>query len=157
MTGWRIGWVLGPKPLVEAITAFISHSTQCPTSFAQQGAVLALTGPQGFVAELLEEYRRRRDYLHRELSTIQGLTCSKPAGSFYVFPSVKRFLGKAMPTSFDLALRLLEDRHVAVVPGEGFAAPGYLRISFSRSMPELQEGVSRLRGFLEGTAKARAR
>jgi len=150
MTGWRIGWLLGPKSLADAATALISHSTQCPNSFAQQGAVAALRGPQQFVKELLEEYRRRRDFLHAELSAIRGVRCVKPAGSFYVFPNVQSFLGGKVKTTLDLARRLLDEQRIAVVPGEGFSSPGYIRISFARSMDELRAGSARIRGFLEG-------
>jgi len=148
MTGWRIGWLLGPKPLADAATALISHSTQCPTSFAQQGAVAALRGPQQFVRDLLLEYRRRRDFLHAELAGIPGLRCVKPAGSFYVFPNVRAFLGRGAATSLDLAKRLLDEERIAVVPGEGFSSPGYIRISFARPIAELRVGAARIRGFL---------
>jgi aspartate aminotransferase len=153
MTGWRIGWVLGPKTLADATTALISHSTQCPTSFAQQGAVAALRGPQQFVKDLLEEYRRRRDFLHAELSDIPGVRCVKPAGSFYVFPNLQAFLGGSVKTTLDLARRLLDEQRIAVVPGEGFGSPGYVRISFARSMDELRAGAARIRGFLQGLEK----
>ena len=152
MTGWRIGWILGAKALADAATALISHSTQCPTSFAQAGAVRALSGPQDFVLELLAEYRRRRDFIHAALVKIPGLRCVKPAGSFYVFPNVKPFLSKAAPTSFALAMRLLDEARVATVPGEAFAAPGYIRISFARSMQELRLGALKIRSFLESLA-----
>lgn len=150
MTGWRIGWLLGPKSLADATTALISHSTQCPTSFAQHGAVAALRGPQGFVKDLLEEYRRRRDFIHAAVSAIPGIKCVKPAGSFYVFPNVKSFLGGTVKTSLELATRLLDEKEVAVVPGEGFCSPGYIRISFARSMEELRQGAARIREFLLG-------
>jgi aspartate aminotransferase len=154
MTGWRIGWLLGPKPLADAATALISHSTQCPTSFAQRGAVAALRGPQQFVKDLLEEYRRRRDFLHAELAAIPGVRCVKPAGSFYVFPNVQAFLGGGARSSLELAGRLLDEQRTAVVPGEAFASPGYIRISFARSMDELRQGAARIRGFLEGLGQA---
>jgi aspartate aminotransferase len=150
MTGWRIGWVLGPRALVDACTALISHSTQCPAAFAQAGAVEALTGPQKFVTDLLAEYQRRRDFVHPALAAIPGVTCVRPAGGFYAFPNVARHLSPEAPDTLRLALRLLEETRVAVVPGEGFAAPGYLRISFARPMAELQDGVQRIAGFLAG-------
>lgn len=150
MTGWRIGWLLGPRPLADAVTALVSHSTQCPTSFAQRGAVEALAGPQQLVAERREEYRRRRDFLHAALLAIPGLRCVKPAGAFYLFPNVGAFLGRGARTSLELSLRLLDEQKVATVPGEGFAAPGYLRISFARSMGELRQGIARIGAFLEG-------
>jgi aspartate aminotransferase len=150
MTGWRIGWVLGPKPLVDACAALISHSTQCPATFAQVGAVEALTGPQRFVQELCTEYKRRRDFIHGAVSTLPKVSCVSPGGGFYLFPNMARYLGSSVPTTLELARRLLEEQRVAVVPGEGFAAPGYVRISFARPMDDLREGVSRLAMFLEG-------
>jgi aspartate aminotransferase len=147
MTGWRIGWVLGPKELISACAALVSHSTQNPTTFAQAAAVVALRGPQDFVAELVREYRRRRDFLHDALRRIPGLGVRQPQGAFYMFPSVASFLDGRAPTSLALAEQLLAEEKVAVVPGEGFAAPGYLRLSFARSMAELEEGAQRLRRF----------
>ena len=150
MTGWRIGWVLGPRALVDACTALISHSTQCPATFAQVGAVEALTGPQKFVTDLLAEYQRRRDFIHPALTAIPGVTCVEPAGGFYCFPNVGRHLSPRTPDTLALALRLLDETKVAVVPGEGFGAPGYLRVSFARPMDELKEGVRRISAFLAG-------
>ena len=148
MTGWRIGWVLGPKALVDACAALVSHSTQCPTSFAQVGAIEALTGSQKFVQDLVAEYRRRRDFLHAALSAIPKVTCVQPAGAFYLFPNVARHLGPRAPSTLAMAERLLEEEKVAVVPGEGFAAPGYLRVSFARPMADLQAGAERIAAFL---------
>jgi aspartate/methionine/tyrosine aminotransferase len=148
MTGWRIGWVLGPRALVDACSALISHSTQCPATFAQVGAVEALTGPQKFVDELLAEYQRRRDFVHPALAALPGVTCVTPAGGFYAFPNVARHLSPKAPDTLGLALALLDETRVAVVPGEGFAAPGYLRLSFARPMAELEEGVRRIATFL---------
>jgi aspartate aminotransferase len=148
MTGWRIGWLLGPRALVDACAALVSHSTQCPATFAQVGAVEALTGPQKFVSDLLAEYQRRRDFVHPALAAIPGVTCVVPAGGFYAFPNVARHLSAAVPDTLGLARRLLEETKVAVVPGEGFGAPGYLRVSFARPMAELQDGLRRLAGFL---------
>jgi aspartate aminotransferase len=147
MTGWRIGWVLGPRPLVDACAALVSHSTQCPAAFAQVGAVEALTGPQQLVADLAAEYRRRRDFIHPAIAAIPGITCVQPGGGFYLFPNVSRYLRGPVPTSLDLAGRLLDEEKVAVVAGEGFAAPGYLRISFARSMDDLREGARRVAAF----------
>jgi len=147
MTGWRIGWILGPKALVDACAALVSHSTQCPTTFAQVGAVEALTGPQGLVDELAAEYRRRRDFIHPQIAGIPGVTCVEPGGGFYLFPNVSRYLGPAAPTTLDLAGALLDEEGVATVAGEGFGAPGYLRLSFARAMDELALGAQRIRAF----------
>jgi aspartate/methionine/tyrosine aminotransferase len=150
MTGWRIGWLMGPRVLVDACTALISHSTQCPATFAQVGAVEALTGPQKFVQDLLAEYQRRRDFVHPVLAAIPGVTCVTPAGGFYAFPNVSRHLSAQLPDTLRLALRLLDETGVAVVPGEGFGAPGYVRISFARPMNELEDGLRRIAAFLAG-------
>lgn len=148
MTGWRIGWILGPRPLIDACVSLFSHSTQCATSFAQVGAVEALTGPQKVVQELLAEYRRRRDFMHPALTAIPELTCVEPGGGFYLFPNVCRYLSAKVPTALALALRLLEESGVATVPGEGFGTPGYLRVSFARPLEELKEGAQRMAAFL---------
>lgn len=154
MTGWRIGWVLGPRPVVDSVATLISHSTQCPTSFAQAGAVAALTGSQQYVKRLESEYRRRLKRIYPQLTAIPGITCARPAGGFYLFPSVVGHLSRKIPTSMELAMRLLDDQKLAVVPGEGFAAPGYIRISIARSADELSEGVGRLAAFLARQAGA---
>ena len=157
MTGWRIGWALGPKPLVDACAALISHSTQCPATFAQVGAIEALTGPQRRVRELALEYRRRRDLVHPALCRIPWVTCVRPAGGFYLFPNVSRHLGADVPDTVELARRLLRGHGVAVVPGEGFGAPGYVRISLARPVAELREGSRRMASFLaalRGSRKA---
>ena len=148
MTGWRIGWVMGPRALIDACAALVSHSTQCPTSFAQVGAVEALIGPQRFVADQTAEYERRRDVLHAALTAIEGLACVVPEGAFYLFPNVTHYLSRKMPDDVRLATAILEEARVAVVPGEAFGGPGHIRISFARPMDELQDGARRIAAFL---------
>jgi aspartate aminotransferase len=150
MTGWRIGWMLGPKPLVDACAALASHSTQNPTTFAQVGAVEALTGGQKCVQELLAEYRRRRDFIGPAVAAIPRVSCVMPGGAFYLFPNVGRYLSPTVPTTLEMARLLLEEKGIATVPGEGFGAPGYLRISFARPLEELREGAERIAAFLGG-------
>jgi aspartate/methionine/tyrosine aminotransferase len=149
MTGWRIGWILGPKVLVDACIALISHSTQCPATFAQVGAIEALTGQQKFVQDMAAEYRRRRDFLHPAVTALPKVSCALPGGGFYLFPNVSRHLSPRVPTTVDLARRLLDTQKVAVVAGEGFGAPGYVRISFARPLEELRQGVQRIAAFFE--------
>lgn len=149
MTGWRIGWVLAGQPLVDACAALVSHSTQCPTSFAMVGAVAALAGPQDVVERLAAEYRERYEFIYGAVTAIPGLTCVRPGGGFYLFPNCDTYLSKQCPTTLDLGSRLLEEQGVAVVPGEGFGAPGYLRLSFARSMGDLREGAYRIAAFLD--------
>ncbi len=148
MTGWRIGWVLGGKALVEACAALVSHSTQCPTTFAMAGAVEALTGPQEVVERLAAEYRARLEFIYGAIGALPRVSCVRPGGGFYLFPNLKRYLSKSCPTTLDLAGQLLEAQGVALVAGEGFGTPGYLRLSFARSMSELRDGAARIGQFL---------
>jgi aspartate aminotransferase len=152
MTGWRVGWVMGPKPLVEACTALNSHSVQGPATFAQHAAAEALTASQETVRAMAAEYRRRRDFIHPAVAKIPGVTCPEPQGGFYVFPDVRRCLSRELPDTLALTSRLLEEKAVAVVPGEGFHAPGYFRLSFAAAFEDLQEGARRLGEFLAGHA-----
>lgn len=148
MTGWRIGWVMAGKELVDACAALVSHSTQCPTTFAMSGAVAAMTGPQDVVETLAAEYRARFAFIYGAITAIPGTSCVKPGGGFYLFPNFERYLSPKNPTTLDLGTRLLEEKGVALVPGEGFGAPGYMRLSFARSMGELKEGAARIASFL---------
>lgn len=147
MTGFRVGWILGPRGLVDACTALASHSTQSPATFAQIAAVEALTGPQKVVQGLAAEYKRRRDFVHSAVSSVPKLTCVEPEGGFYVFPNVARYLNAEIPNTVEMALKLLDRKGVAVVPGEGFGSPGFLRFSFARSMDDLREGMRRVSEF----------
>jgi aspartate aminotransferase len=148
MTGWRIGWVLGGRALVDACAALVSHSTQCPTSFAMAGAVEAMTGPQDVVERLAAEYRERFAFIYEAVSSLPRLACVRPGGGFYLFPNMTGYLSRECPTTLDLAGQILEAQGVAMVAGEGFGAPGYLRLSFARPLSELREGAARLRAFL---------
>jgi aspartate aminotransferase len=149
MTGWRCGWVVGPKELVSACNAIQSHSTSNACSISQRAAEAALRGPQDCVTEMLDEYRRRRDKLYEWLSADPRMRMVKPAGAFYMFPDVSEFLSPdGIRTSGELAAALLSDAHVALTPGEAFDAPGFLRISYATSMKELERGSLRILEFL---------
>ena len=148
MTGWRIGWLLAPRMVINGVSALISHQTQCAASFAQFGAVEALNGPQEFITEFVAEYRLRRDIVVAELNEIPGITCRVPAGAFYAFPDIRKLLSKAVPDSLTFAARLLDEQGVAVVAGEGFGCPGFIRISFARSQDELRRGLAAIRKFV---------
>jgi aspartate aminotransferase len=152
MTGWRVGWVIGSRVLTEACTALNSHSVQGPATFAQLAAVEALTGPQDVLKEMVEEYRRRRAFIHPAVASLPGVTCAEPDGGFYVFPDVARCLSGEVPDTVALATRLLEEQGVAVVPGEGFHAPGFFRLSFATSFDDLREGARRIAEFLAAHA-----
>lgn len=146
MTGWRIGYALGPREWIKAMTCVQSHSTSNPTSISQQAAIEALTGPQDSVAQMLQAYSERRDWLIPALNDLPGISCATPEGAFYAFPNVK---GTGL-TSEELTTRLLEQAHVAVTPGDAFGAPGYLRLSYATSLEKLETGVERIRGVLDG-------
>jgi aspartate aminotransferase len=148
MTGWRVGWVIGPTALAEACTALNSHSVQGPATFAQLAAAEALTAPQDTVRAMAAEYRRRRDFIHPAVATLPGVTCLEPEGGFYVFPDVRRCLSEELPDTMAFTARLLEEKAVAVVPGEGFHAPGYFRLSFAAAFDDLREGAGRLAEFV---------
>jgi aspartate aminotransferase len=148
MTGWRVGWVMGPRPLADACAALNSHSVQGPATFSQIAAAEALTGPQEGVRSMVAEYRRRRDVVHDAVAACPGVRCPEPEGGFYVFPDVSRRLSKHVPDTLALCSKLLDEQAVAVVPGEGFHAPGHFRLSFASSLEDLKEGTRRIAAFL---------
>jgi aspartate aminotransferase len=150
MTGWRLGYALGPRDWVTAMTCVQSHSTSNPTSISQEAAIEALTGPQDSVANMLAAYRQRRDWLIPALNALPGVTAAMPDGAFYAFPSVKGSVGGGrIQTSEELTTYLLEEAHVAVTPGDAFGAPGYLRLSYATSLEVLQRAVERIRHGLK--------
>jgi aspartate aminotransferase len=150
MTGWRCGWVLGPTDLVTACGAIQSHSTSNACSIAQRAATAALTGPQDCVTEMLTEYRRRRDLTWPLLTADPRIKCVKPAGAFYFFVDVSELLSPdGLRTSDDFAQALLEEKHVVVTAGEGFDAPGFLRLSYATSEERLREAAARIGAFVE--------
>ena len=138
----------GAGALAEACAALDSHSVQGPATFAQVAAAEALTGLQEVRREMAAEYRRRRDFIHPVLAAIPGVTCNEPEGGFYVFPNVVAVPVEGDADDARALRRLLEEKAVAVVPGEGFRAPGYLRLSFAAAFDELQEGARRIVEFL---------
>jgi len=152
MTGWRVGYALAPQPLILAMTKLQSQSTSNPTSIAQYAAMAAMTGPMDSVPVMLAEYARRRERIVAGLRAIAGVRCTAPAGAFYVFPDVSACFRKEMPSSSAVANQLLEREHVALVPGEGFGAPGFLRLSYATSMDRIDEGLGRMSRFF-GHAK----
>lgn len=149
MTGWRMGYALGPAEWIKAMLKVQGHSTSNPTSIAQYAAIEALNGPQESVGEMLAEYTTRRSWLLSALREVPGLKCSEPEGAFYAFPDVRGCLKKDLKTSADFAQRLLEEEQTVVTDGTGFGAPGFVRISYATSMAQLQEGVKRIKRFAE--------
>lgn len=149
MTGWRMGYALGPAEWIKAMLKVQGHSTSNPTSIAQYASIEALNGPQESVAEMLAEYTARRSWLLNALREVPGLKCSEPEGAFYAFPDVRGCLKSDLKTSADFAQRLLEEEQTVVTDGTGFGAPGFVRLSYATSMAQLEEGVKRLKRFAE--------
>jgi aspartate aminotransferase len=154
MTGWRIGYAAGPKEIINAMETIQSQSTSNATSISMKAATEALNGPQEEVERMRQEFEKRRNFIVDRLNSIKGIKCLKPQGAFYVFPSVKKLLGKVygdqmVTTSDELSNYLLEKAHVAVVAGEGFGAPGYVRLSYATSMEVIKEGLDRLEQALK--------
>jgi aspartate aminotransferase len=148
MTGWRCGWLAGPRPVVQAGNALQSHSTSNINSIAQRAAIAALTGPQDCVRDMLNEYKARRDQVLSWLAEEPRLECAVPQGAFYLFPSVSEFLSPGgHRTSLEFADALLRDEHVVTTAGEAFDTPGFIRLSYATSLDRLREGVTRLIRF----------
>ncbi len=152
MTGWRLGYLLGPKEIVDAAATIQSHATSNATSFAMVGALAALEHAEPDVQKMIAEYEARRDLLIPLLNALPGVTCQPPQGAFYAFPDVsacfRRNAAGAPEGSTAFAERLLEEAHVAVVAGEAFGSDDHIRISFACSRPTLQEGLRRIGDFL---------
>jgi aspartate aminotransferase len=147
MTGWRLGYVLAPQPLIAAITKLQGQSTSNPTSITQYAALAAMRGPMDSVSKMLAEYARRRDRIVTGLRAIPGVTCTAPQGAFYVFPNISAHYNAEMPNDMVVSKLLLEREHVALVPGEAFGAPGFLRLSYATSLDRIDEGLRRLSRF----------
>ncbi|MDR6940020.1 pyridoxal phosphate-dependent aminotransferase [Arcanobacterium hippocoleae] len=149
MTGWRVGWMYGPADVMKQAANFQSHLTSNVANISQRAALAALAGDQDVVTEMKQAFNRRRKKMVEMLREIDGFEVPEPNGAFYVFPNVEKLLGKEINgrianTTSELAVIILEEAEVAVVPGEAFGAPGYLRFSYSLSDAALTEGITRL-------------
>ncbi len=150
MTGWRIGYTAGPQPLIKAMAKIQGQSTSNPTHIAQIATLAALTGPQDCVATMRKAFDERRKEMVKLLRAIPGVSCREPKGAFYAFPNVAAYVGKKTPQGTVLADDvqlcdwLVEVGKVAVVPGSGFGAPGFVRLSYACSMQNIQKGVGRM-------------
>ncbi len=153
MTGWRIGYAAGPGNIIEAMNKIQSHSTSNASSVSQAAAIEALAGPQYVISEMLEEFKQRQDYFHKELTSLNGITCYKAEGAFFLFPNVSHYFGKStgvfkIKHSFDFAMHILYEAHIAAVPGSAFGAEGYMRFAYATSMENLKEAILRLKKVL---------
>jgi len=151
MTGWRIGYAGGPKEIIKAISKIQSQSTSNPSSISQAAAVEALNGTQDFIQKRAKAFKERRDFVVKSLNDIKGISCLKPNGAFYVFPSCKKLLGKKtkLKTDTEFVEKLLEKANVAVVQGSAFGLDGYFRISYATSMDNLKKALERIKSFCE--------
>jgi aspartate aminotransferase len=149
MTGWRIGWVIGPRDIVKAATNLQSHATSNVSNVAQRAAIAAVSGDLSAVEEMKKAFDRRRRTIVAMLNEIDGVFCPEPKGAFYAYPSVKGLLGRTVDgvtpqTSAELAELILDKVEVAAVPGEAFGSPGYLRFSYALGDDDLVEGITRV-------------
>ena len=144
MTGWRLGFGLGPPAWIQAMLKVQSHSTSNANSITQRAAIEAANGSEDSIRGMVAEYQRRRDWLVPALNDIPGVTCDLPEGAFYVMPNVKGLLGGSAKNSAELARFLLEAKGVALTAGSAFGIEGYLRISYANSLEMIQEGVRRI-------------
>ncbi|MEZ5373683.1 MAG: pyridoxal phosphate-dependent aminotransferase [Microthrixaceae bacterium] len=149
MTGWRVGWMIGPSDVIGASTNLQSHSTSNVCNVAQRAALAAVSGDLEAVAAMRETFDRRRLTIHRMLNEIPGVSCLEPEGAFYAFPSFAGLLGRPLAgstpeTTLELADLVLEQAKVAFVPGEAFGSPGYARFSFALADDDMEEGISRI-------------
>jgi len=153
MTGWRVGWMIGPKDVIKAATNLQSHATSNVNNIAQAAALAAVAGDLTAVAEMRTAFDRRRQLIVSELNKVNGFNCPMPEGAFYAYPSVKDVIGrtingKQVTTSAELAAIILDEVEVAVVPGEAFGTPGYLRLSYALGDADIAEGVARIQKLL---------
>ena len=153
MTGWRVGWMIGPKDVISAAANLQSHATSNVCNVAQAAALTAVSGDLSAVAEMRAAFDRRRQTMARMLNEIPGVICPEPQGAFYCYPSVKGLLGNEIAgqrpqTSAELAGLILDEAEVAVVPGEAFGTPGYFRLSCALGDADLEEGISRMAKLL---------
>ena len=149
MTGWRIGYAAGPEKLIGAMKKIQSQSTSNPTSISQYGALEALTGDQSFIAGMLEQFKKRHDFVFESLLKIEGVACTPAQGTFYIFPDFRKVIERlGMKSDIELSEFLIEKAGVALVPGSAFGADGYARISFATSMENLEKAMQRLQDAL---------
>jgi aspartate aminotransferase len=153
MTGWRIGYAAGNKTIIKAMSKIQGQATSCANSIGQKAAVEALNGDQSAVSEMRTTFLRRRDLMLELLKEIPHISCVVPNGAFYVFPDFSHYLGKkingkTMNDSFDLCDYLLETARVVTVPGDGFGAPGHIRLSFATNSKTIKDGMKRIKTAL---------
>ena len=153
MTGWRIGYTASSPQIASIMANYVSHSTGNPTTMAQFAAIEALEGKQDSVYQMKEAFAQRRDYICQRINAMNGVSCLVPQGAFYVAMNIEGLLGrtlggKVMESGDDFAMTLLNEKQVSVVPGSGFGAPYFVRLSYATSMENIEKGMNRLEEFL---------
>ena len=157
MTGWRIGYIAAPANITKVVGNYLGHCTGSPSAISQKAALAALTAPQDQVETMRQAFEERRDYMVRRMNQIEGISCIKPEGAFYVMMNVEKVVGKELfgqviHSDDDFASLFLKYGKVAVVPGGGFGAPNFIRWSYAASMDNIKAGLDRLEMFLQGKA-----
>ena len=153
MTGWRIGYTAAEPAIIAAMSRLQSHATSNPNNAAQYAALEAIAGSQDIVFTMKKAFAERREYMLQRLNSIDGISCLSPQGAFYAFPSIEGLLGKScssgqISSGLDLCKYLLQEKSIACVPGEGFGAPGYIRLSYATSMENIKEAMDRLQAWV---------
>jgi aspartate/methionine/tyrosine aminotransferase len=154
MTGWRLGYLAAEKPIVQVADKIQSQVTSAPSTITQKAGIAALDMDRSYVDAMVQEFRRRRDFMLERIGNIGGLRCPRPEGAFYLFPDVSHYLpsespeGRTIKTTEDLCFYLLEEHHVALVPGDSFGGPDGIRISYAASMKDLEEAMHRVEAGL---------
>lgn len=154
MTGWRIGYVVGNEKVIKLMSSIQSHTTSNPNSIAQYAAVEALNGDQTSVKVMVDEFKKRRDYIVEKINDTRMLSCKRPDGAFYIMINISKMIGKVIDSytinnSIDFSNILLNKEKVAVIPGDGFGVSNYIRISYATSMDNVKEGIRRIIKFVE--------
>ena len=154
MTGWRIGYAAGPKEIIEIMSNIQSHATSNPNSIAQYASNAGLRGDHSFMEKRRNKFAERRDFMYDKINSIEGLSCLKPGGAFYIMMNIedilgKKVAGKEIEDSFSFAEVLLDEKKVAVVPGVAFGADNYIRLSYANSLENIKDGLNRIENFIE--------
>lgn len=158
MTGWRIGYAAACEEIIKVMSNLQSHTTSNPSSISQYASVVGLTGDQSSVEKMRKQFEERRDYMAETINSIEGLSCKKPKGAFYIMVNITQLKGKTIRgteinSSLDFAKVLLEECKVAVIPGVGFGDDDYIRLSYATSMENIKEGLRRIRDFVENPSR----
>lgn len=158
MTGWRLGYAAGNEKIIKAMSSVQSHAVSHPSSITQYASTAALNGPQDDVHKMVAEFEKRSIYMYERINSIEGLSCNKPEGAFYVFADISYYLGKELcgvklESSLDFAQIMLEKGHVAVIPGAAFGTDNYIRLSYATSMEIIKNGLDAFESFIKENLK----